>query len=305
MVSIINGISTGMTIENDRLQSKQRSVALITILFPLLITILSLASLRYYELVDGVFIVFVSMHFLTMLGITVGYHRLVAHRAFQAKRIVKYFLLMLGAMSAQGPVNHWVANHRRHHQFSDQKNDIHSPHYGAGKTISGIRGFWHAHVGWMLTSKISNPNRYCKDLLRDKDICLINRYYFPIVVMGLLLPGVACLLITPHWIAFCQGVLWGGFVRMFTVHHSTWAINSVTHMYGSRPYDTGDYSANNFLLALPSAGEAWHNSHHAFPRSARFGLKVWQLDLGYLFILLFKKFGLVSDVKLPFRVRAV
>jgi len=195
-----------MTIENVRLQSKQRSVALITILVPLFITTFSLASLRYYELEDGVLIIFICMHFFTMLGITVGYHRLAAHRAFQAKRVLKIFFLILGAMSAQGPVSHWVANHRRHHEFSDKKNDTHSPYIDNGKYLSGVKGLWHAHIGWMLTSKMSNPNRYCKDLLRDKDISLINKYYLHIVFIGLLLPGIVCLLITPNWIAFLQGV---------------------------------------------------------------------------------------------------
>jgi stearoyl-CoA desaturase (delta-9 desaturase) len=239
------------------------------------------------------------MHVATMLGITVGFHRWAAHRSFQPSRATKVMLVILGSMAAQGPAVHWVSNHRRHHQFSDEPGDPHTPH-GFGDTAGGkLRGFWHAHIGWMFDAEVTNPVRYSKDLLRDKTVLALNRLYLVWVFAGLLLPGLVVGLLEHSWVMVGEGVLWGGLVRVFTVHHATWSINSITHLWGRRPYASRDESRNVAWLSLASAGESWHNGHHAFPSSARFGLAWWQIDLGWALICLLEAVGAATDVSTP------
>lgn len=284
------------SIDSAYLRRMQRRAALVTVLVPTLGTVAALASIPLLGVRPVDLALLLTLHVLTMLGITVGYHRLLAHRAFRVGLVPRSLLTVMGAMAAQGPPIHWVSNHRRHHQFSDDSGDLHSPH--APK--QSLPGFWHAHIGWMFTADPTNPARYSRDLLRDPVVRTVNRLYPLCVALGLLLPAAIGFFVGDGGLTGAlQGLLWGGLVRIFTVHHATWSINSITHLFGRRPYTTTDHSTNVAWLALPSAGESWHNAHHAFPSSARFGLRWWQIDLGWWLISALRVTGLASEVKVP------
>lgn len=241
------------------------------------------------------------MHFVGMSGISVGFHRLAAHYSFQGSKWTKRVLLIMGSMSAQGPVVYWATNHRRHHHKCDVPGDVHSPYYSeAGEEFNNrFYGLWQAHTGWMFRSNPSDPVKYSRDLLRDEDVVFVNRHYYKWILLGILLPGVVSYLVFGTLQAAWLGALTGGLMRIFTVQHVTWAINSLTHMFGRRPYESKDKSTNLLWLSLPSAGEAWHNNHHAFPYSARLGLAWWQLDPGWWLLRVLETIGLVKDLKVP------
>jgi stearoyl-CoA desaturase (Delta-9 desaturase) len=240
-------------------------------------------------------------HLLGMLGITVGFHRLASHKSFSAKRPLTFFILILGCMGFQGPITHWASNHRRHHATSDSAEDLHSPFFNHKQEPNQgmLAKFWYAHVGWIFCAPLANPNRYCRDLLTNPDIQFIDKHYFKWILAGLILPGVIALSFELSVSSFCYGVLSGGLLRIFTVYQGIWLINSWCHLIGKRAFDTRDNSRNSFLWAIPTAGESWHNNHHAYPSSARFGFYWWQIDLGYLFILLFKSLGMVTRIARP------
>ena len=242
----------------------------------------------------------VGMYVATGLGVTIGYHRLFAHKAFVTTTPIGIFFMILGGMSAQGPLVWWVATHRRHHHFSDQMEDPHSPHAGRARGVIGwTKGFLHAHIGWLFTSTEESNHQYVPDLLGNPTIMRLNRLFPLWVAIGLILPGIVCGLVTMSWTGAALGVLWGGLVRMFLLHHSTWSINSVCHIWGWRDYRSDDHSRNNPVMGILSFGEGWHNNHHAFPTSARHGLKWWQLDISWLVIRSLQAVGLATQVRLP------
>jgi stearoyl-CoA desaturase (delta-9 desaturase) len=202
-------------------------------------------------------------------------------------------------MAVQGPVINWVADHRKHHAHTDQEGDPHSPHVGHGSGVMGVlRGLYHAHVGWLWEEHGQAARRqYAPDLMDDPGMRWINRQFVPIVGLSLLLPMFAGFLLSGLTLkGALTGLLWGGFVRIFAVHHVTWSINSICHFFGKRRFDTEDHSTNVFWLALPSLGEAWHHNHHAFPRSARQGMRWYELDPSWAVIWTLEKLGLVWNV---------
>ncbi|MCP4248272.1 MAG: acyl-CoA desaturase, partial [bacterium] len=243
--------------------------------------------------------VLVAMYIATGLGMTIGFHRLFTHRSFETIRPIKVILAVLGSMTVQGPLLRWVAMHRRHHQHSDQVEDPHSPHRFGGGFLGVLAGWWHAHVGWIFKPDAPGLDRYIQDLERDEDLRRVSRLFGVWVALGLVIPAVAGGLITGTWSGAALGFLWGGLVRVFLVHHATWSINSVCHLWGSRPFESGDESRNNLVFGVLAFGEGWHNSHHAFPTSARHGLRWWQPDLSYLVICVMKLLGLAWRVRLP------
>jgi stearoyl-CoA desaturase (delta-9 desaturase) len=239
------------------------------------------------------------MYVLTALGITVGYHRLFTHRSFETSRVVQLILGVLGSMAMQGPLLQWVALHRRHHQHSDQEEDPHSPH-ARGKGVLGlIRGLWHAHVGWVFTANPPDLGRYVKDLRQSRLLRVVSALFPVWVVVGLLVPTVLGAVLTWSWTGALFGLIWGGLARVFLVHHVTWSVNSVCHLWGGRPFRTGDHSRNNFLFGVLALGEGWHNNHHAFPTSARHGLRWWQVDMSYWFIWCLAVLDLAWKVRTP------
>ncbi|MBE9144252.1 acyl-CoA desaturase [Planktothrix mougeotii] len=292
-------ISPKITLENDYLKSLQQRYAFATILIPflgLLVAIYTTFKLGI-SLVDiGLFLI---MYTLTMLGITVGFHRHFAHGAFKTNTVIRVLLAILGCMSAQGPVIQWASIHRRHHKYSDRPGDPHSPLIYKGEKWATLRGLWHGQVAWMLNSDVTNTVVFAKDLLRDPIITKVNRFYLTWVILGLAIPAIIDGLLTGTWIGLLQGFLWGGLVRIFCVNHAFWTINSIAHCYGQRPFETEEQSHNTFWLSLANFGEAWHNNHHAFPHSALLGLKWWQIDMGGGVILALQKVGLAWDLKTP------
>jgi stearoyl-CoA desaturase (Delta-9 desaturase) len=238
-----------------------------------------------------------GMYVLTAVGITVGYHRLFTHRAFETNKVVQFVLAILGSMAIEGPLLKWVAVHRRHHQHSDTHEDPHSPHEQGGGFIGILRGLWHAHMGWFFEPDPPNLPHYIKDLHQSRTLRVASALFPLCVTLGLLIPAALGGLLTGTWIGVVTGLLWGGLARIFLVHHVTWSINSICHLWGSQPFQTGDQSRNNFVFGTLGFGEGWHNNHHAFPTSARFGLRWWQIDLGYLFICVLVRLGLASRVR--------
>jgi stearoyl-CoA desaturase (Delta-9 desaturase) len=250
-------------------------------------------SLHWQDLV-----VLAIVYSLTGAGITVGYHRLFTHRSFKTSRVVRALFAVLGSMAVEGSVVEWVATHRRHHDFSDQPGDPHSPHAEHAPGWRGAaRGLMHAHVGWMFRGKdMANPGRYARDLVADRDLRFISRTFPLWVLAGLALPFGLGVLLTGSLIGGLTGLLWGGAVRIFLLHHATFSINSLCHFFGRSPFGTGDESRNLGWLAPITFGEAWHNNHHAFPTSARHGLGRWQLDPGAWLITGLERSHLAWDV---------
>jgi stearoyl-CoA desaturase (Delta-9 desaturase) len=246
----------------------------------------------------GDLIVFGIVYVLTGLGITVGFHRHLTHRAFKAKRAVRAVLAALGSAAIEGPVISWVADHRKHHAFADKPGDPHSPHVDHGEGWGGaLRGLLHAHVGWLFRHDQRGARaRYAPDLLKDPVIRTIDRTFLIWALAGLALAFVLGAAIGTSWEAGLTGLLWGGAVRLFVLHHVTYSINSICHVFGRRRFDTADESRNVLWLALPSMGEAWHNNHHAFPTSAQHGLRRWEIDPSALVIRGLEKCGLAWDV---------
>ncbi len=240
-----------------------------------------------------------GMYALTMLGITVGFHRLFTHRAFEAAGPVQLALGVLGSMAFQGRLLEWVGRHRIHHRHSDREGDPHSPHAPRRAGFWGrFRAFWHAHVGWALPPDPADLDRYAPDLRKSRMVRVVSRLFLLWAALGLLIPaGLGYAL--GGWPGALTGFLWGGLVRVFLGHHATWSVNSVCHLWGSRPHDSGDESRNNPVVGVLALGEGWHNNHHAFPTSARLGLRWWQADAGYYVIRLLAWLGLAWGVKLP------
>jgi stearoyl-CoA desaturase (delta-9 desaturase) len=243
-------------------------------------------------------LVLVVTYVLSGIGITVGYHRLFTHRSFKTTRAVRAVLAVLGAMAIEGSVIEWVSTHRKHHAFSDQPGDPHSPHVDQAPGWRGaVQGLVHAHVGWMFRGKdMANPRRYAKDLLADRDLRFISATFPLWVVVGLAVPFALGIALTGSLIGGLTGLLWGGAVRVFLIHHMTFSINSLCHFFGRRTFATGDESRNLAWLAPITMGEAWHNNHHAFPTSARHGLGRWQLDPGAWLITALERSRLAWDV---------
>ena len=246
-------------------------------------------------------VVLAVMYLLTGFGVTIGFHRMLTHRAFQTSKPVEYVFAVLGSMSVQGPVINWVADHRKHHAHTDEEGDPHSPHLddGHGSGVRGmLHGLFHAHIGWLMTEHgQARRTKYARDLMDDPGMRSIHRAFVPIVLSGFALPAVLGFALSGGELAGAvTGLLWGGFVRVFLLHHVTWSINSICHVFGRRRFATDDHSTNVFWLALPSLGEAWHHNHHAFPRAAVHGLRRTELDPSGWVIGLMERLGLAWDV---------
>jgi stearoyl-CoA desaturase (delta-9 desaturase) len=242
--------------------------------------------------------VFVLLYVLTGFGVTVGFHRLLTHRAFKTTRPIRATLAILGSAAIEGPVISWVADHRKHHAFADREGDPHSPHVGHGHGWRGaLRGLVHAHVGWLfIHTHRGRRTRYAPDLLGDPVVSWVDRTFVVWALGGLVTAFGLGWLFGGTLRDGLTGVLWGGAVRMLVVHHVTYSINSLCHFFGRQRFDTGDRSRNLAWLAPLSLGEAWHNNHHAFPTSAQHGLRRWELDPSALLIRALERVGLVWDV---------
>lgn len=236
----------------------------------------------------------VIFHLVGATAPTVALHRYFAHRSFASGPVTRATLAILAMTAAQGPLIYWVSNHRHHHRYSDGLDDPHSPLTRGRNRVSGL---FHAHIGWMFGSAYPNPHRYARDLLAEPTIVVLNRLYPWWILLGLIVPTFAGLLLAPGAEGLIRGLVWGGLVRLVTVHHVTFSINSLGHLLGSRRFATGDGSRNMPWLAIPTLGEAWHNNHHAAPSSARQGLGQLEIDIAFTVIRLMQILGLAWNVR--------
>lgn len=246
------------------------------------------------DLVIGVVLYAVAGH-----GVTVGFHRMFTHRSFKANRPLKIVLAVTGSMAVEGSLVSWVSNHRRHHMFSDREGDPHSPHLSGATFLGQLKGFAHAHVGWLFKADPTSAERFAPDLLRDRDAVVISRLFPVFALASLAIPFALGWALAGTLTGALTALLWAGLVRMALLHHVTWSVNSVCHMFGRQPFGAKDRSTNFAPLALISMGESWHNLHHAYPSAARHGVGRGQIDSTAGVIRLLERAGWASKVRWP------
>ncbi|MFL5696006.1 MAG: acyl-CoA desaturase [Ktedonobacteraceae bacterium] len=250
---------------------------LVIVTVPFLGTVLAIALLWQQAIQWSDLALLVTMYTLNAFGLTIGYHRMLTHRSFRPHPAVKAILLVLGAMAVASPPIEFAATHIKHHAQSDREGDPHSP----------LEGLFHSHLGWLFKDRFADPQVYCRHLLKDAIVVFVNRSFLLWVGLSLAIPFAL-----GGW----TGLLWGGLVRIFLVHHFTFSVNSICHTFGKREFETNDRSRNQWLVALLAFGEGWHNNHHAFPRSAFHGLHWWQLDFSGYVIWTLERLGLAHEV---------
>jgi stearoyl-CoA desaturase (delta-9 desaturase) len=253
-------------------------VVLGAVVVPFLATGLAIVQVWQWAVSWSDLMLLVALYVPISLGVTAGFHRMLTHRSFQAHPAVRGVLLVCGSMAVQGPAITWAANHLKHHALADKPGDPHSP----------LEGLVHAHLGWLFRENNADPSVYCRHLLRDPVVVFVHRTSVLWVALSLLIPFA---------IGGWTGLLWGGLVRMFFVHHITWSVNSVCHTFGRRAFETSDRSRNQWMVGLLALGEGWHNNHHAFPRSAVHGLSRWQFDLSAWLITTLERLRLATNVQ--------
>ncbi|ABW10229.1 fatty acid desaturase [Frankia sp. Mgl5] len=277
----------------------EQLVLVATILFPFAALVAAVPLLWDHWITWRDVILAAVMYAITGHGVTVGFHRYFTHRGFKTSKPVRAALAIAGNMAIEGPVIRWVADHRRHHAFSDADGDPHSPwRYGTGPAALA-RGLWHAHVGWLFDVEQTDQRRYAPDLLDDPMIVRVSRSFALCAFVSLALPAVIGGLWGGSFEAALQAFFWASLVRVALLHHVTWSVNSICHVMGSRPYRSRDRSGNVWPLALLSMGESWHNLHHAEPTSARHGVRPWQIDTSFYVIKTLEILGLARDVRWP------
>jgi stearoyl-CoA desaturase (delta-9 desaturase) len=247
----------------------------------------------------------VAGYVITGFGVTVGYHRYLTHGSFKARRPLRIALAVAGSLAVEGSAIQWVADHRRHHAFTDREGDPHSPwRYGTGVGALA-KGLFYAHCGWFFDDQTTNQARFAPDLVADRDLRIVDRLFPALIAVSLLTPAAIGGLVTWSWTGALTGLFWGGLVRMALLHHVTWSVNSICHVVGDRPFVARDMDrATNFWpLAILSFGESWHNSHHADPTGARHGVLRGQIDPAARLIWVFEKLGWAWDVRWPDPVR--
>ena len=241
----------------------------------------------------------IGSYVITCLGVTVGYHRMFTHRAFEASRTFRALIAVVGSMAVEGSVITWVADHRKHHAFTDREGDPHSPHLAGPGWWGAIKGLWHAHIGWLFeTVGTSDRERFAPDLVTDRTLLIVDKLFPVWITLSFAIPFALGWIFGGGLGAALTALLWGGFVRVFLLHHVTWSINSICHFFGRKRFDIEDESRNVFWLAPLSMGEAWHHNHHAFPTSAFHGLRWWErmTDPAGLVIWSLEKLGVVWNV---------
>jgi stearoyl-CoA desaturase (delta-9 desaturase) len=251
-------------------------------------------GLGYRDLIIGAVMYWVAGH-----GVTVGYHRYFTHGSFKAKQPLRVAMAVAGTLAIEGPVVRWVADHRKHHAYSDQEEDPHSP-WRYGESVGALaKGLWHAHIGWLFDVEQTDPTRYAPDMLADPAIVRVSRWFPQLTAVSLLLPPLVGGLWSWSWQGALTAFFWGSLVRVSLLHHVTWSINSICHTFGASPFKTRDRSRNVWWLAIPSMGESWHNLHHADPTAARHGVLRGQLDTSARLIRWFERLGWVYNVRWP------
>ena len=276
-------------------QTVHRAITALLIVGPLVGVAVSVPFLWGRALHPRDIVLALILYAVTGHGVTVGFHRMFTHRGFTATRALKITLAVAGSMAIQGSLVSWVANHRRHHVNSDKPGDPHSPHTSS----SGFRGFVHAHVGWLFGADTASAERYAADLLKDRDVVVVSKLFPLFAVVSLALPFAIGSLLSLSLVGGLTAFIWAGLIRMALLHHVTWSVNSICHMFGRRPFATTDESRNVAVLAVISMGESWHNFHHASPNSARHGVLRHQFDSTARVIRVFEKAGWATNVRWP------
>jgi stearoyl-CoA desaturase (Delta-9 desaturase) len=244
-------------------------------------------------------VIAVVMYAIAGHGITVGFHRHFTHGSFKARRPLRVALAVAGSLAIEGPVIRWVADHRKHHKFSDKEGDPHSP-WRYGESVPAlIKGLFYAHMGWLFDVEQTSQQQYAPDLLKDRDIVRVSRSFLPLVAVSLFLPALIGGLWSWSWQGAVTAFFWGSLVRIGLLHHVTWSINSICHATGEKPFKSRDRSGNVWWLAVLSMGESWHNLHHADPTCARHGVLRGQVDSSARLIWLFEKLHWAYAVRWP------
>jgi stearoyl-CoA desaturase (delta-9 desaturase) len=288
------------TLHGERTAQAEKWLIGVFVVVPLLALIAAVPvawgwGLGWHDIVIAAVFYLISGH-----GITVGFHRYFTHGAFKAKKALRVALAVAGSLAIQGPVLRWVADHRRHHAFSDKDGDPHSPwRYGTSMSAL-VRGLWHAHIGWFFDSEQTNQQRFVPDLLADRAIVRVSKAFPWLGAVSMFLPPLLGYAWSGfHWQGAVTAFFWASLVRVALLHHVTWSINSICHTLGNKPFSARDKSGNVWWLAIPSMGESWHNLHHADPTAARHGVLRSQLDSSARVIWTFEKLHLASDVRWP------
>ena len=290
----------GVTVPDERMFKLQRRAMLAISIIPLLGLVFAIVQLWGWGVSGRDLIIAGVFYVITGLGITVGYHRLLTHKSFDVPNWVRVGWAIAGSLAVQGSVIDWVATHRRHHAYSDEEGDPHSPHLEAADGVKGIlRGLYHAHLGWMFEPDGTQAETWAPDLLDNDAIVKVNRAFPWLILATFLLPAIIGGLWSMSLMGAVTAAVWAGLLRMFLLHHVTWSINSICHFYGTRPFASRDQARNNIWLSLLSFGESWHNAHHAFPASARHGLRWWEFDASWMTIRAMQLVGLARNIKLP------
>jgi stearoyl-CoA desaturase (delta-9 desaturase) len=241
----------------------------------------------------------VVFYYISGLGVTIGYHRLFTHGSFRAKPWLRTALALSGSLAIEGPILQWVADHRRHHAFSDREGDPHSPWRYGSSTGAMLKGAFHAHLGWLFEREQTNADKFAPDLVAERKIQVVDALFPLWAFLSFALPALIGGLITWSFVGAITAFFWAGLIRVFVLHHVTWSINSICHMIGNRPFKSRDKSGNVWPLAILSFGESWHNMHHADPTSARHGVLRGQVDTSARVIWLFEKCGWITHVRWP------
>ncbi len=278
---------------------RKQMVAFMVVAPPLVGTVIAIGHVLLYGLGTVELVSLGIMYLLCMLGITIGFHRYFSHKSFETSKPFSLMLAALGSMAAQGPLLFWVSTHRSHHAYSDQEGDPHSPNLHGDGWKGLAQGWWHAHIGWMFSGSIAEWSHFARDLMRDRAYFRMHQQYIYWVLLGLALPTLCGALMTQSLFGAWTGFLWGGLVRICLVNQASWCVGSVCHMFGTRPFNTHDRSANNHVVALMTFGEGLQNNHHAFPSSYSHRVYWWEPDLSATTLVVLRALGLVWDLKFP------
>ena len=290
----------GVTLPSERGVVVQRRVMLVVTILPILGLVFAGVQTWGWGLTGRDLVIAGVFYTISGLGITVGYHRLLTHKSFDAPNWVRVGWAIAGGLAIQGSAINWVATHRRHHAYSDEAGDPHSPHLDAADGVKGIlRGLWFAHIGWMFEPDGTEAEVWAPDLLANPAMVKVERSFPWLIVASFTLPAIIGGLWSMSLVGALTAAVWGGVLRIALLQHVTWAINSICHFYGTRPFESRDHSRNNLWLSVLSFGESWHNAHHAFPASARHGLRWWEFDASWITIRAMSLVGLARNIKLP------
>ncbi len=290
----------GVKVPDERMFKIQRRAMLAIAVIPPLGLLFAVVQLWGWGVTSRDLVIAGAFYVTTGLGITVGYHRLLTHKSFDVPNWARVAWAVAGSLSIQGAVIDWVATHRRHHAYSDVEGDPHSPHLEAADGVKGVlKGLSHAHMGWMFQPDGTDAETWAPDLLDNPAIVRVHRAFGWLVLATFLLPAVIGGLWSMSLAGALTAFVWGTLVRVFLLHHVTWSINSICHFYGTRPFASRDEARNNPWLSLLSFGESWHNAHHAFPASARHGLRWWEFDPSWVTIRTMQLLGIARNIKLP------